>query len=244
MPFRSPPKGYSGSPVRYDLPAGTTIWRVHHRRYGPTQFNDTLADAHFGGGRFDGTASDPYSFLYGALSETAALSETLLRDLPFPDGNARTLLRSSVTGRRLCQLDLTTSLAMVSLVSSPDLAAVSQDYWLTHTDGKDYAFTRRWAQWLRAQVPWAQGFIWSTCRDLGQRSIVLFGDRCQETAMKLAAVSCLVLDDEVGAEVLNQKLAPYVTSVRPPRNPAPARPAPRPCGSTRLESSGCYWGGM
>jgi RES domain len=215
MGFGPPPDDYDGCPVRRVLASGTSLWRVHDRDYGPTAFKDEPADKHFGGGRFDSTADDLYPYLYAALADTTAVTETLVRGLPFAGNRTRTLPRKSLSGRSLCRLELTSELTLISLVSSTDLAAVKQDDWLISADAKEYAFTRRWAHWLRAQACWAHGLIWSTRRDLGEASVVLFGDRCPAGAVRLTE-PCLDLDRAAGARWLNSMLAPYDVCIRPP----------------------------
>jgi hypothetical protein len=217
MPFGPPPDTYLGEPNRYCLPEASRLWRVQYKCHGPAEFKDKPADRYFGGGRFDATEDDPYPYLYAALTPTTALAETLIRSLPFGRGQQRILPRKAVGGRRLCLLELSTDLVLLSLITHADLAAVRQDEWLVQADPRDYAFTRRWAQWLRIQAPWAQGLIWSSRRDLGERSVVLFGDRCPAGTLGLSSPGCQVLDDSAGAANLNALLAPYRVQIRPPR---------------------------
>lgn len=217
MPNYAPPKAYTGTPAPYLLPAGTRVWRVHARAYPATAFNSHRADMHFGGSRFDATDDDPYPYLYVASRDTTALTETLVRGLPFGRGQKRILQRKAVSGRRLCALETMAELRLISLISSPDLAAVLQDEWLVQADPRDYAFTRRWAHWLHQQVPWAQGLVWGSRRDLGELSIMLFGDRCPGQVIQIASQGCRNLDDAAGAVTLNSLLAPYSVHIYPPR---------------------------
>lgn len=219
MPFGPPPDTYLDEPNHYFLPEGSRLWRVHHQCRKSAEFNDMPADRHFGGGRFDATDDDPYPYLYAALTATTALAETLIRSLPFGHGQKRILPRKAVAGRRLCPLEITTGLALISLVTHADLAAVRQDEWLVQADPRDYAFTRRWAHWLHGQAPWAHGLIWSSRRDLGERSVILFGDRCPVGALGPVPSGCQDLDDIAGAAILNTMLAPYRVQIRPPRSP-------------------------
>jgi hypothetical protein len=224
MPFGPPPQTRCVNPNRTVLPAGTLLWRIHPDKYGPADFSGVLADPHFGGGRFDATPDAAYGYLYAALADHAAAAETLLRDLAFPPDRPRILPRRLLSGRRLSQVETTSDLTLLSLVTEPDLAAVRQDHWLIHSRAKDYAFTRRWAHWLREQAPWAQGMIWSTRRDLGELSMLLFRDRCPGDVLAATGVPSLALDGEAGAGRLNAMLAAYGVYVCPPRRrkcPAP-----------------------
>lgn len=223
MPLGPPPDKYTGQPASWVLPAGTPLWRVHHKSRSPAGFNEAPAHKYFGGGRFDATADDNYPYLYAASADTTALAETLLRSLPFAPRHKRTLPRKSLSGRRLCRLETTTDLTFLSLLSSTDLAAVKQDDWLIYSEARDYAFTRHWAHWLRDQAAWAQGLVWRTRRDIGEFSAVLFGDRCPPGALQAAGRPGLVLDDAAGARQLNEMLAAYDVRVYPPRTSG-ARP--------------------
>jgi RES domain len=224
VPFAPPPERYPGRPNRWIMPAGTTLWRVHDGGYGPADFKKEPSDRHFGGGRFDATADDAYPYLYGALTDVTAVAETLLRDLAFQPGRQRILPRRSLPGRRLGHLETTAELSLVSLISGKDLASVKQDTWLIHCEAKDYAFTRRWAHWLRSQAAWAQGLVWNTRRDLGELSAVFFGDRCPPGALRPGRLPGVPLDDAAGASLLNAMLAPYDVHVYPPRVIRPGGP--------------------
>ncbi len=217
MPFAQPPTEYTGTPARVVLPAGTSLFRVHGCSRPPEEFKQLASNPFFGGGRFDATEQDPYPFMYAGLSETAALAETLLRSLPFePDGGSRLLPRAAVKQRRFSHLRLTTEITLLSLATTADLAAVSQDEWLVHAGPDQYAQTRYWAHWLREVAPWAQGFVWLSKRDLGQRVVILFGDRCDPGLLEPAATPSADLDDLDGETWLNRVLTPYRTQVAPP----------------------------
>jgi hypothetical protein len=217
--FGPPPDKYRGTPGRSSLRPGTVLWRVQPEQFPALSFNSRPADRHWGGGRFDCTADDWYPFLYAGLAQETALAETLLRSLPFPgNGHKRTLLYQQVEGRQLHALELRQELTLLSLVSTPDLAAIRQeDGWLVESDGKDYAFTRLWGHWLRKVAPWAQGLIWSSHRNLGQPAIALFGDRCPGDALGPAEPPGRSLYDDDGIKFLNEKLAPFHARVCAPR---------------------------
>jgi hypothetical protein len=93
VPNVAPPLRYDGRPVRWTLAAGTPLSRIHNLTWGVCDFNPTLADRHWGGGRFDATDDEPYGYMYGATADTVAVSEVLLRDVPFGDTGARLLPR-------------------------------------------------------------------------------------------------------------------------------------------------------
>lgn len=217
MPLAAPPATAAVSPCPVPLLAGTTLWRVHRQHRGSTDFNSVQSDSHFGGGRFDSTAADSYPFLYAALERETALLETLGRSVPFDDRGQRKIRRAAVAQCRLSALRTAEDLILVSLLTTVDLATVCQDEWLVQAEPREYPQTRRWGHWLRAQAPWAQGFLWPSRRDLGRQALVLFGDRCPGEALHPLAGTSVELDSEAGARWLNSNLAPYRMSVRPPR---------------------------
>lgn len=206
-----PEKSY-GTPHPVIWPAGTALYRVHERRYAAREFNATLVDPHFGGARFDSTPNDVYSYYYAAPQPQTALAETLLRELPFVDAEVYTLPRAAVQGYQLSKVELARDVKLLSLLSTPALRAVEQDYWLVHAEAPEYPFTRRWGHWIRAQAPWAQGFVWTSKRDLPNEAIVLFADRFPVPSVEVVRDSgepTMDLDDDVGIGWLNDVLKEY-----------------------------------
>nr|WP_062342834.1 RES family NAD+ phosphorylase [Herbidospora sakaeratensis] len=204
-----------GVPRREIVPAGTIVWRLHRRHRDPAAFNDTVAESPLSGGRFSGTPDYRYPVLYMAFSEETAMAESLLRSLPFENSRKRVVPRAAVKERRLSALEITQPLTLLRLVSSPDLAGVCQDEWLVHCDPADYDVTRRWAHWLHGGNPWAQGLVWSSRRNLGEKALVLFGDRCK-APLKPVDAAGYDLDDLPGTLWLNDRLAAFGAAVALP----------------------------
>ncbi|MET7602414.1 RES family NAD+ phosphorylase [Streptomyces avermitilis] len=217
MPNHRPPAALTGTPGKAILARGTLLHRVHSVHRDAAAFNPRPTHCLYGGGRFDGTSCHPYGYLYAGSTPAAAVCETLLRSVPFdPSGGPRLLPRVSVERRGLSALRLTTDLDVVSLMTGQDLAAVHQDSWLVQTEAADYAYTRDWAHWIREHTdPWAQGFVWSSKREPGDRAVVLFGDRCPPGA--LAAVDGHTVDfgTDGGRRWLNSVLQPYHAQLAP-----------------------------
>lgn len=203
------------SPRLLKLEVGTLLWRVHSADRPAICFKHETTDEVFGGGRFDATDADPYPFLYAAPVPETAVLETLTRDLPFRPTNFRTIRRENVADRTLSRVLVTEPLTLISLMNGADLASVLQDGWLIQCEAHDYPQTRRWAKWLRLQVPAAQGIAWMSRRNVGTQSVVLFGDRC-ESVLELAGEPAIDLASAAGADWLNQRLKPYRTRVMPP----------------------------
>jgi RES domain len=213
-----PPARFEAQPHRFKLPAGSSLWRVHHSKHQPTDFSMRQADGRSGhGGRFDGTVIDPYGFYYAALDPRTALAEKFLRDVPYTDTGVRSIQRSRVRHQRSSVVETTEDLELVSLLDAEALAAVAVDDWLIHADSSDYPHTRPWASWIRRQAPWTQGLVWPSKRELGKQAIVLFHDRCPGNSLVVRTASVVYLDDEVGAAWINALLAPCRARIAPPR---------------------------
>ncbi|MGH3378057.1 MAG: RES family NAD+ phosphorylase [Actinoallomurus sp.] len=216
MPKSLPPDRFDARPHMYKIEAGRRLWRVHHKTVEPTGFTMRLADENFGGGRFDATARDPYSFFYAGLEAGTALNEVLLRDVIPNAKGTRVIRRRDVRDRRISVVHPTTDLNLVSLLTGPALAAVRQDTWLTQATEDDYHATRRWASWIRRTAPDADGLVWPSKREGTEPSLMLFGDRCADSLV-VGSSSIVNLDDAVGAVWINALLTPYQAWIASPR---------------------------
>lgn len=221
MPPRPPPSGATATPRPIVLPAGTRLWRVHKKDHSGCAFKTVRTNPYFGGGRFDSTPDDPYPYLYAAPGEQTALLETLARGITFSEKGERLLRRAAVTGRRISVIELVRDLTLVSLLTTADLALACQDDWLIRSPATEYPQTRNWGHWLRAQATWAQGFIWPSIRDLHGQNLILFGDRCAVGTLRDVSELTVDLDNETGAQWLNEQLGPFRISVRPPKHVPP-----------------------
>ncbi|MFJ9892761.1 RES family NAD+ phosphorylase [Streptomyces sp. NPDC091280] len=208
----------TAEPRRVDWEAGRILHRVHSRKREAVEFNPTPQDHHFGGGRFDSTPNDHYSYLYAAPEPTTALAERLLRDISF-DGTSptRVLPRRELEGKRLSQIRLARDVPLLSLHSLFDLNAVQQeDDWLVRSKPAEYAFTRRWAHWLRAEAPWAQGFLYGSRLSFPAMSLVLF-DRCAHSdLLEPTDEPARDLDDPDGVRWVDEQLKDFKVRVGPP----------------------------
>jgi hypothetical protein len=212
-----PPRRFDGEIPTTHIAAGAVLSRVHRTDYGGLEFNPVGAEVLFGGGRFDSTAEDSYAYLYAAQTDRAALSETLLRDLPANDHGARFLAKKYWRGRRLSRLELTQDLPVVSLVSGEDLGAIGQDTWLTTCGPDDYPQTRAWGHWLRRVEPAAAGMLWLSKRQPGSVSACLFEDRVPPGSLTEVggplADPC-VFEEDNGFEWLRANLAAFKVAIR------------------------------
>ncbi|MGW2511356.1 RES family NAD+ phosphorylase [Streptomyces scopuliridis] len=209
-------------PHAHTVPAGTVLWRVHKSTRAVTEFNPRPADPYFGGSRFDSVTESPYPFLYTAPDPATALAEVLLRDRDFDMRlGVRVILGHEVAERTLSALEVTEDLRVVSLCSAVELAAVCQDGWLVEADGPQYAFTRRWARYLRDGAPWGQGLRWQARRNRPLESLMFFGDRLAPDALKPSATPPIPLGTPDGIEHVNELLAPLRAVIFPPVPPVP-----------------------
>ncbi len=160
MPDYPPPKRCPGKPVNARIVSGTHLWRIHSEEFAPTGFNTTDPDSVSagGGGRFDSPGGLP-PYLYAASSIQAALSETILRDIPFPAHGVRELLRRAIVGRRISEIVVMRDIDVLVLHGS-GLPQVGQDLWLAHSDSADYSGTRAWGAQMRSWAPKCAGFEW------------------------------------------------------------------------------------
>ncbi|MFF9035964.1 RES family NAD+ phosphorylase [Streptomyces sp. NPDC014892] len=191
--------------------AGEVFYRVHSRRRRAHHFNPEPQDHHFGGGRFDSTPNDSYAYLYAAPKPETAIIERFVRTLRFDgQGNHRVLPLKELEGRLLSQVRLTRDVELVSLCSIVHLNAVQQsDWWLVESEPTEYAFTRRWGHWLRAEADWADGFVWRSRLDGPNESLVLFGAAAENDLLTETDEPPRVLDDEDGLRWLAATLEDY-----------------------------------
>ncbi|MFD0355350.1 RES family NAD+ phosphorylase [Streptomyces sp. NPDC127110] len=200
------------------IPAGTELWRVHKSKYGPAQFNPTLADLHFNGGRFEGTVLDPYRSLYVADTALTAVAESVLRSVPW-NGDRRQIPYANVHDRTLSVLRTTRELTLVSLLEEKDLAAVRQTANLLD-DERSYPMARRWTSEIRAQAPDAMGLVWQSRRNRPRHAMVLFHDRfddCHCNALEVVPGRGIAdLGSREGIEEVNGLLDPLQAEVSEP----------------------------
>lgn len=199
------------TPARQVVPAGTLLWRVHDDSEHADQF--TVGDH----GRFTDDQGR-YPCIYLSDRSTTALAERLLPLVNMSTvSGRRMLLRRHLNDKVLSAVRTTTELILLRLLDMQDLAAVGQqdDRMLTARP-ESYQEVRAWSSWLHDQLPNVGGIVWPSTYDLPQHTIMLFGDRCPQGALRAEPNSAIRLDDAVGANHLNQELAAYGVQVRRP----------------------------
>jgi hypothetical protein len=154
--------------------------------------------------------------MYAACQESTALAEVMLRSVPFQRKEHRILSYDAVSRRRLSPIVTQAELRLISVTSTRNLAAVCQDDWLIFSSPVDFPKTRAWTRWLRTLDPHAHGIIWTTRRDLPEKSLLLFGDRCVPGDIQQSELGARDLDTASGLLWVNEKLKPYRASIEVP----------------------------
>ena len=210
-----PPERYAGTPALTSLPAASVLFRVHHSDHPAHEFNPTLSHRYYGGGRFDSTPDDCYSYLYAAETIEAAIVESLMRDLPFDGEGVLQIPRGLIKGRRISAVQTQADLTLLSLRSAADLSGVSQDPWLISCGPRSYPQSRHWGHWIRSHAPAAAGYVWMSHREPTKQAYVLFGDRIPGDAIETMTDCDLLPESEAefdssrGRRALIRRLAHY-----------------------------------
>jgi RES domain len=164
------------------LPAGSAIVRVHHRRFGPTDFNTPRALP----------LGDPVvPTLYAARDDHTALVESLFDDVPL--SGSRQLARAAVAERVLSRLETARDLRLITV----------RDRGLIEAPASGHRSTSDWAQALHDDAPEADGMIWMARRVADRPAMVLFGDRITADGLHVTSAS-LPLWHGAGLELVEE----------------------------------------
>lgn len=172
----------AGGPVTPDPPAPfeartivmramTGMYRLHDNRFTTTQFNPGPK----GPGRFHFFGAPHVPVLYTAATETAAVAETLLRNIPATGGH---IAYGDYQSKVMAALEIKKDVRLASFLGT-DLRAlrVAPDQ-LTTTPGENYPQTRKWAE--AAHAAGFDGIAWMSRQDNSDRAYMFFGDRVTE----------------------------------------------------------------
>lgn len=219
MPNCLPPPDYVDDPVLVPLAAGTILYRVHRKNFPADSFNPVPSHRYYGGGRFDATADDAYSYLYAGETIDVAIAETLLRDFVFDSTGHYVLPRTIYAGRRISAVRTVVDLELVGMRTRPQLSSFAQSPWITNCPPMEYAQTRHWGHWIRAKAPKAAGYVWNSRQEPSLGAFVLFGDRhggkMVEPVIDPLAPSdpAADFDTDEGREALAKILEPFRVTV-------------------------------
>jgi RES domain-containing protein len=140
----------SRSPLLAELPAGTTLSRIHDRRYGPVFFGKTANN------RFD-SPDGSLGVLYVGIDEYCAFIETF----GYSTGDS-VVTRTELEGRHLSYLITTQRLTLIDLAGSGALARIGADARLF--SGSD-AVGQRWSSALRDHPAKPAGLLYPARHD-------------------------------------------------------------------------------
>lgn len=164
-------------PQQFDLPAGSVIYRVASNSRPVNVFNA----GHGAPTRwaFFGTP-DPVPVLYAAQDEVAAVSETLLHDIP-QEGGLLTPddYRNKLAGRLITRR----SLRLASFMGTGLRTLQVEARHLTDSDPTTYAETVHWA--AAAHAAGFDGVVWMSKRCNTDRAYVMFGDRVDSADLEI-----------------------------------------------------------
>jgi len=156
--------------------AGSFLHRVHSRRFGAKSFNPGEGAPT----RFAFFGDPVVPVLYAGDTEDAALSETVLHDVPLTGGQVTDL---EFGGRSCSRLLVRRDLRLASLVGAGPRALRVRAAAVCATDAADYAQTVAWA--AAAHAAGFEGLAYPSRQAPGRRAVVLFGDRVQESDLEV-----------------------------------------------------------
>lgn len=182
-------------------PASAVIHRVHSRQYGGVEFNPGLR----GNARFSpirNSHGEPVPTLYGGSSFACAAMESVFHDVPFAAG-FKTFDKNKLDDQVHSQFEPLQDLLLADLGSKALRKLGVQRNALIDTEKDHYPVTRLWAAAIHAQYPRLQGLYWTSRQDDSAVSLLLFGDRIADDALRQRARSrSLVADTGAYGELL------------------------------------------
>jgi hypothetical protein len=178
-------------PDPFDLPYNVETWstrksimRVHHCRFGATEFNPGAGD-----GRFhplhDG-AGNPVPTLYGASTFFGAVSETVFHNIPVT-GPGKLIRQSVLMPLLCCTLRPARPLRLLQLRSYGLTKLGLTRAQLIESEADQYAVTRAWGAALYQRAPEVDGLIWTSRQDDAAAALVLFGTRVRREELVVTA---------------------------------------------------------
>lgn len=159
-----------------DLPAKTILYRVHPKRFGPVQFNDSGT----GNARFSpiyDSTSKIIPTIYAAKTLDAALMETVFHDVATSTG-LKIFDSRKLDVMAHCVIMNSSNLKLAALHGAALRGLGIEERDLIHSAAADYRETREWAMAIHAQHPDVQGLVWTSKQCSPEFAYVFFGDRC------------------------------------------------------------------
>lgn len=173
---------------------GIAIHRVHSAKYGAAEFNPgTKGDARFSPITNSATGK-AIPTLYGGNTFTCAIMETAFHDVPFVAG-PKTFNKLRLTEQVHSKLVPVTALVLADLRNLALRKLGVTRGLLIDSDPTDYPITRKWAEAIYSQAPTLQGLCWTSRQDDSSTAVMLFGDRIDPGALKVANLPLSLLKD-------------------------------------------------
>ena len=169
--------------------AGSLLHRVHSTRFRAAQFNPGAGSPT----RFAFFGEPVVPVLHAGDTEDAALSETLLHDVPLTGGRITDL---EFGGRSCSRLVARRDLRLASLVGAGPRALGVHAADVCATDAADHPYTVAWA--AAAHAAGFEGLAYPSRQAPGRRAVVLFGDRVEEDDLEIDASYRWFFDDTDG----------------------------------------------
>lgn len=202
-----PPPPQPFAPEEYVVPAGAEIYRVFSHTRHAAEFNAGVGSA----SRFAFFGEPTVPVLYGAASPEAAVSETLLHEVPATGGRIffddySTKVLGLVRPRRDLRLASFMGTGLRRLGVEADQ--------LTDTEASRYARTVRWAE--AAHAAGFEGVAWMSRKCNSECAYVLFGDRVETQDLEVSDEFAMLFESGVGLDWLVDFCAPLHIDVMPP----------------------------
>lgn len=199
-----PPEPFD--PEVHTLDPGTLLYRVGSTERPIASFNPGEG----GPTRFAFFGEPPIPVLYAAGTETAALAETLLHDIPVSGGN---LLWDDYSRAVMGRLRIARPLRVANFRGLGLRRLGVRADQLIDTPASTYSRTVRWAQ--AAHIAGLDGAIWTSRLSNDASAIVLFGDRAADAVSQDETFARLFTSGP-GLDWLIDICAPLRVNVLPP----------------------------
>jgi hypothetical protein len=158
---------------------GLDFHRVHDLAFGGSEFNTSTK----GNARFSPITDEAgvlIPTLYAGTTLDCALMETIFHDVPFKAG-FKPFSKLKMDGKVYSVLLPTADLRLIDLSTVALHKLGVKRTQLIDTTKAHYPATRRWAQALYTQFPYAQGLRWTSRQDDQANAVILFGTRVIES---------------------------------------------------------------
>lgn len=163
------PDGREVDPLEEALPEGTVLFRVHQNRFSADEYHPGPATSRVST-RFAFFGSPTVPVLYAAETPAAAISETLLHDVPIEGGRVDVDL---VQSRILSQVVTTRTLRLLALHGHGFRRIGTEADRVTRTLPSRYADSMPWAR--AAHEAGFDGLVWMSRHHDTSRAYALFG---------------------------------------------------------------------